>query len=141
MNIKAQELGLNDTYFADPSGLENNSYSTPYDLVKLTRYALKNPEFRKIVKTVEIEFKSKGHKDMYLYNQTNLLTTYPGAAGVKTGYTGKAGMCLITYAENNGVELIGVVLKSDDRRGDMILMLDHGFSTLGVAVEHNLLDF
>lgn len=139
MNIKAGELGLENTYFADPSGLNNESYSTPQDLVKLTKYAMQNPEFRKIVGTVEQNLVGEEHKNVYLYNQTNLLTTYPGVLGVKTGYTAPAGLCLITYAENNGVELVGVVLNSIDRKGDMILMLDHGFAFNGINIVHNLL--
>ncbi len=139
MNIKAKELGLKNTYFADPSGLDNATYSTPLDLAKLTRYALKNPEFKKIVATVEKELASDGHKYMYLYNQTNLLTTYPGVKGVKTGFTEEAGLCLVTYAENEGREVVGVVLNSVDRKGDMVLMLDWGFGLLGVEVAHDLL--
>lgn len=140
MNIKAEELGMYDTYFADPSGLDDNSYSTPQDLVKLTRYALKYPELKEIGNTVEYDIPNNGaHKYLHLYNQTNLLTTYPGVKGLKTGYTEKAGLCLITYAENEGKEVVGIVLNSGDRKGDMILMLDHGFGTLGVAIEHNLL--
>lgn len=139
MNIKAKELGLTNTYFADPSGLDDASYSTPRDLVKLTTYALKHQTFRKIVKTVETELTGQNHKYVYLYNQTNLLTTYPGVYGVKTGYTEKAGLCLITYAHNEGVELIGVVLNSTDRRGDMIQLLDYGFSSLEIKIAHNLL--
>jgi len=75
-----------------------------------------------------------------LYNQTNLLTTYPGVLGVKTGYTEEAGLCLVTYAQNDGKELIGVVLDSIDRKGDMIRMLDHGFGSLGVKIVHHLLE-
>ncbi len=140
MNLKAGELGLTDTYFAEPSGLDDNSYSTPKDLLKLTRYALKSPIFRELAKTVEIELTGTKHKNTPLYNQTNLLTTYPGVAGVKTGYTEKAGLCLVSYAENAGKEIVGVVLNSPDRKGDMILLLDHGFRSLGVEIEHTLLD-
>jgi D-alanyl-D-alanine carboxypeptidase (penicillin-binding protein 5/6) len=140
MNIKAEELGLNDTKFFDPSGLDDSSKSTAVDLVKLTRYALKNPKFKEIVATVQKELPaSSDHKYLPLYNQTNLLTTYPGVLGVKTGYTEEAGLCLVTYAKNDEKEVVGVVLDSVNRKGDMILMLDHGFSTLGVAIEHNLL--
>lgn len=139
MNFKAKELGLENTYFADPSGLNNKSYSTPEDLVKLTRYALKFNDLKRIGATLETTLTSESHKDIYLYNQTNLLSTYPGVKGFKTGYTAPAGLCLITYAENNGVEVIGVVLNSNDRKGDMILMLDHGFNALGINIVHNLL--
>ncbi|MFA6981538.1 MAG: D-alanyl-D-alanine carboxypeptidase family protein [Patescibacteria group bacterium] len=139
MNIKAKELGLKDTYFADPSGLDDSTYSTAFDLVKLTKYALKDPEFRRIVSTFEMEVFGDEHKYIYLQNQTNLLTTYPGVAGVKTGFTEAAGLCLVTYAKNDGKELVGVVLNSIDRKGDMILMLDWGFSSLGINITHNLL--
>ncbi|OGC57262.1 hypothetical protein A3H26_03060 [candidate division WWE3 bacterium RIFCSPLOWO2_12_FULL_36_10] len=139
MNFKAKEIGLANTHFTDPSGLDDSAYSTATDLVKLTRYALKDPEFRNIVKTVEKELTSDTHKYIYLYNQTNLLTTYPGVAGVKTGYTEEAGLCLVTYTNNEGKEVVGVVLNSIDRKGDMILMLDHGYKTIGVNVKHNLL--
>ena len=141
MNFKAEELGLHDTYFADPSGLDNDTYSTTEELVKLTRYALKNPKFREIVRTYETELSGSDHKYYFLQNQTNLLTTYPGVAGVKTGYTGRAGLTLVTYYDDHGYELIGVVLGSVDRRGDMILMLDHGLGSLGVVVEHDLLQY
>jgi D-alanyl-D-alanine carboxypeptidase len=138
MNIKAKELGLRDSNFLDPSGLNDDSYSTALDLVKLTRYAMKNPDFRRIVATREIELKSPTHKDLILSNQTNLVGSYPGVAGVKTGYTEEAGLCLVTYANNGGKEVIGVVLGSADRRGDMILMLDHAYQTLKVKIEHAL---
>jgi D-alanyl-D-alanine carboxypeptidase (penicillin-binding protein 5/6) len=142
MNMKAKELSLNNTYFADPSGLNDESYSTSEDLVKLSRYAMQNEEFRKIVGTLNMELPySDKHKYLYLENQTNLLSTYPGVAGIKTGYTEEAGYCLVSYAKNNGFEVIGVVLNSVNRKFDMIFMLDHSFSTLGVVVDHPLLIF
>lgn len=141
MNIKAKELGLNDTKFTDPSGLDDDTYSSTQDLVKLTKYAMKNPDFREVIATKEIELASDTHKYLYLINQTNLLTTYPGVAGVKTGFTEEAGLCLVTYAKNDGKEVIGVVLNSVDRKGDMVLMLDHGFATLGVTIKHPALAF
>lgn len=140
MNLKANELGMKDTQFYDPSGLNDNTYSTALDLTKLTRYGLKIQTFREIIKTMEKEINGDTHNYQMLTNQTNLLSTYPGVMGVKTGYTEEAGLCLVTYAMNNSEEVIGVVLNSTDRRGDMILMLDEGFSRLGIHVEHNLLD-
>jgi D-alanyl-D-alanine carboxypeptidase (penicillin-binding protein 5/6) len=140
MNFKAKELGLLNTYFADPSGLDDSTYSTAYDLARLTEYALLNTEFRRISKTRELEIYSDTHKYMFLENQTNLLTSYPGVEGVKTGYTEEAGLCLITYSRNNGVELVGVVLNSLDRKGDMVLMLDFGHSEYNMFFDHHLLD-
>ncbi|HSX39451.1 MAG TPA: D-alanyl-D-alanine carboxypeptidase family protein [Candidatus Saccharimonadales bacterium] len=137
MNMKAKDLGLKDTYFTDPSGLDDNTYSTAADLVKLTRYALKFAEFKKVVSTFSYEIPySDTHKYLYLENQTNLLKTYPGVAGVKTGYTEEAGLCLVTYASNDSKDVIGVVLGSTDRKGDMVLMLDYGYSVLGINIEH-----
>lgn len=142
MNIKAKELNLNDSHFGCPSGLFDGTHSTPIDLVKLSRYAMQKPKFREIVRTYELEFPySEKHKYIYLWNQTNLLTTYPGVEGIKTGYTEDAGLCLVTYVKNENVELIGVVLDSVDRKGDMILMLDYGFQSLGIAIEHTLLEY
>lgn len=141
MNIKAEELNLLQTQFADPSGLDDSTFSTAADLVRLSRYALKHQQLRDIARTVNMSLSSDEHKNIFLENQTNLLTTYPGVNGLKTGYTEEAGLCLITSAFNNGKEVVGVVLNSGDRRGDMIVMLDHGFSSLGIAIEHNLLDF
>ncbi|MBU0534664.1 MAG: hypothetical protein ABIJ82_03925 [Patescibacteria group bacterium] len=142
MNMKSKELGLGDTYFADPSGLSDESCSTAVDLVKLARYAMQNEDFKRIAGTINIELPySDKHKYLYLENQTNLLTTYPGVAGIKTGYTEEAGYCLVTYARNENIELIGAVLKSENRKFDMIWMLDHGFSVLGLPINHPLLIF
>jgi|GEM_PF-594847 len=139
MNIKAKELELNDSMFFDPSGLDDRSYTTPRDLVKLSKYAMKNPNFREFVKTVDKELpESSNHKYLVLQNQTNLLNSYPGVGGIKTGYTEEAGLCLVTYAYLQDREVIGVVMKSTDRRGDMILMLDHSFASLGIKVDHGL---
>lgn len=142
MNLKAGELGLNQTVYADASGLNPGNQSSAEDLAKLTEYALKNDDFRKVAASLEYEtYGSEEHKYIYLSNQTNLLRTYPGVKGVKTGYTEEAGLCLVTYAENNGKRIIGVVLNSDDRKGDMIQMLDYSFGKLGIYIDHPLLNF
>lgn len=143
MNIKVRELGLKNTKFVNPSGLNNDGeleYSTAYDLALLAHYALKtHPTFAKVVSTFAHTIPySPDHKYLYFENQTNLLTSYPGVKGVKTGYTEEAGLGLVTYAENEGQEVIGVVLGSLDRRGDMILLLDKAFEELGVEINHGL---
>jgi D-alanyl-D-alanine carboxypeptidase len=142
MNMKTEELGMTDTKIFDPSGLDDRTYSTAIDLVKLSKYAMGKEDFRRIVSTSELVLdQSLKHKHLYLENQTNLLTTYPGVAGIKTGYTEEAGYCLVTYAKNEGVGLVGVVLKSENRKFDMLFLLDYGFSTFGITVEHPLLNF
>lgn len=140
MNAMAVNLGLKDTKFVNPSGLEEEGeqYSTAYDVTILTQYVLeKFPEFGKIVDTKEyiIPYTSF-HKQIFLTNETNLLRTYPGVKGVKSGYTPSAGLCLVTLAENGGKRVLTVVLESGDRRGDMVKLLDFSFSSLGVLVNH-----
>lgn len=139
MNIKSAELGMHDTSFYDPSGLDDRTTSTPLDLIKLTRYAINSVDLRNIAKTTEIELISDTHKYIYLENQTNLLRTYPGVSGLKTGYTEEAGLCLITTASYENHDVMGVVLNSIDRKGDMILMLDYAYSQYGLKVNHGLL--
>lgn len=141
MNRKAKELGLVDTKFINASGLDVDGeiqYSTAYDLATIARYIWdRYPPFRKIASTDYIFIEAtEGHKAFELYNDTNLLTTYPGVRGIKPGFTWEAGYCLVTYVENNGVRLIGVLLNSQDRRAEMTRLLDLGFAEFGVSVAH-----
>lgn len=143
MNRKASDLGLENTKFSEPSGLNPKNkeyYSTAYDLAILTEYALRKPELAEIFATFEYEiFATERHKYIYLQNQTNLLSTYPGAKGVKTGYTEDSGLCLITYVENSGHKILGVILGSLNRRTEGIILLDDAFSKFGITIPHNLL--
>lgn len=135
MNKKAEDLGLSDTHFTNPTGLEGdgNQYSTAYDLLVIARYALENLVFAEVVSTVEYEIPySAQHKYLYLYNETNLLTSYPGVKGVKTGYTLEAGLCLVTYLEYEGHKIVAVLLNSQSRRGEMKELLDYSLKSLGV---------
>jgi D-alanyl-D-alanine carboxypeptidase (penicillin-binding protein 5/6) len=141
MNDKIKTLGLSDTNFTNPSGLEGDGkqYTTAYDLLVITQYALTNfPLFDQVVSTFDYNIPySSLHKAFYLENQTNLLTSYPGVKGVKTGYTPEAGLCLITYLDYDGHKIIGVILGSDDRRGEMIELLDYSLETLGITPPHH----
>lgn len=137
MNSKASEIGLKNTKFVNPTGLDGDGehYSTAADLTQMAKYAMKIPYFRELAKTKEYQIEiSPEHKGQYIYNQTNLLGTYPGVEGIKTGYTPDAGLCLVTYAQNGGHEIIAVVLGSTDRRGDMKKLLDLSFKTIRVEV-------
>lgn len=129
MNSKAKAMGLVDSNFTNPSGLEGdgNQYSTAYDLLMITRYALSNfPLFNEIVATPEYNIaETKTHKEYFLQNETNLLTSYPGVKGVKTGYTPEAGLCLITYLDYDGHQIIGILLGSNNRREEMRELLDY----------------
>lgn len=136
MNEKAQLLGAFDSKFVNPSGLDGDGehYSTAYDLALISRWTWTNSSlFRRIVgtKSYEIPYTPE-HKYFYLENQTNLLSTYPGVRGIKPGYTPEAGLCLVTLAERDGHEILGVVLGSNDRRGEMEKLLNYSFSTLGI---------
>lgn len=137
MNDKVKSLGLTDTNFTNPSGLEGDGkqYTTAYDLMIITDYALENfPLFDQVVSTFDYNIPySSLHKAFYLENQTNLLTSYPGVKGVKTGYTPEAGLCLVTYLDYNGHKIIGVVLGSGDRRGEMIELLDYSLKSEGIT--------
>jgi len=77
--------------------------------------------------------------DEFIKNQTNLLTTYPGVKGIKTGYTDESGWGLITYAENGDAKILGVILDAVNRKYDGILLLDYCFGKEGIEIYHNLL--
>jgi len=111
MNEKAKSLGAVNSHFVTPHGLDReNQYSTAYDVALITIEALKHPLFREIVSTSKSYI--PGHS---LYNTNELLGSCPGVDGVKTGYTGKAGRCLVTTAKRNGMRIITVVLGSPTR--------------------------
>lgn len=137
MNEKANALGLSNTHFTNPSGLEGdgNQYTTAYDLLVITNYALSNfSEFKKVVGTFSMELPySTNHKYFYLENETNLLSSYPGVKGVKDGYTPEAGLCLVTYLDYQNHKIIGVILGSGDRRGEMIELLDYSLNSIGIT--------
>ena len=129
MNQKAQKIGMNDTFFVNTSGLEGDGedYSTVKDMTQLAAYSWTNyPLLKTIAGTYNYQIpQSDTHKFFDLYNETNLLTTYPGVKGFKPGFTPKAGYCLITVAEINGHEIIITMLNSQNRREEMRQILDH----------------
>ena len=137
MNDKSQQLGMENSYFANPTGLDednNNSYSTAYDLAILARFLIRNyPQVVEISQTPHVYFPvTSEHQDYEMYSGINLLTTYPGVVGFKTGYTPEAGLTLITLARKNGHEVIGVLLGSESRRDEAKELLDYSFQKLGV---------
>jgi D-alanyl-D-alanine carboxypeptidase len=132
MNAEAKLLGLHDTHYSTPSGVKDaDNYSSAWDLAALTRVAMRNPRFRRIVRTrVEhVKWAAPTYAKIYV-NNNRLLGTYPGANGVKTGYTHKSGPCLVASATRNGVSLIAVVLDSPDMYSDAKRLLDFGFASL-----------
>lgn len=136
MNKKAEDLGLGSTHFTNPSGLEGDGtqYSTAHDLLVITRYALEKPAISEIVQEPYYSISPEdGHKGYELYNETNLLTTYPGVKGVKTGFTNEAGLCLVTYLDYKGHKIIAILLNSENRRQEMKDLLDYSLKSLGVT--------
>lgn len=130
MDAKAAELGLQDTHFVNPHGLPNpNHYTSAYDLAKIAAYALQNPKFTEVVSTKRISLQWDWHDEPRVwYNKNRLLTTYPGADGVKTGWTRAAGYCLVASANRAGLRVVAVVLNSPDDFGETARMMDYAFA-------------
>ena len=127
MNEKAETMGLKDTHFVTPNGLDaKGHFSSAYDLAILARTALQDPVFARIVRTQEysVEWPVPWH----LHNTNQLLGTYQGADGVKTGYTDNAGRCLVFSATRQGHRAISVVLDSTDMWGESRSLLDYFFA-------------
>lgn len=116
MNNKAKEIGLKNSNFVTPHGLDDdNHYTTAYDLAILTNYALKNETFTKIVGTKQISVMI-GNNQRILNNTNELLGNVNGLYGVKTGFTGNAGRCLVTACRRGDLDIIVVVLGSDTKK-------------------------
>jgi len=112
MNDLAYQIGATNSNFENPHGLDSkNHYTTAYDLSLITAYALNNPIFKEIVstKTYTIEATNKSDK-RYLTNKNRLLSSLKGCCGVKTGFTSKAGRCLVSAAERDNTTYVCVVL-------------------------------
>ncbi|MDP3732930.1 MAG: D-alanyl-D-alanine carboxypeptidase family protein [Candidatus Daviesbacteria bacterium] len=135
MNAKAKQLGMENSYFVNPTGLDgdfNNSYSSTYDLAILSRYLIKHyPEIVEISRTPHIILpQTENHQDYDMYSGINLLTTYPGVVGFKTGYTPEAGLTLITLARKESREVLGVLLGSQARRDEARNLLNFSLSAI-----------
>ncbi len=129
MNETAKKIGVKDTSFKNPNGLdEEGHYTTAYDLAQITRYALSNSELAKIVSTNEITLAGNENSNARsLRNHNKLLRIYEGATGVKTGFTKKSGRCLVSSSERNGINLIAVTLNDPNDWNDHISMFNYAF--------------
>ncbi|HHU82012.1 MAG TPA: D-alanyl-D-alanine carboxypeptidase [Firmicutes bacterium] len=129
MNRKAKELGALNSNFQNPHGLRAPAhYTTAYDLARLTCYALRNPEFSRLVSAREEAIQwYQGEKTRKVRNTNRLLWSFAGADGVKTGTTAEAGYCLVASATRDGRRFISVVLNSPDRWGESARLLEYGF--------------
>ncbi|MBR1653954.1 MAG: D-alanyl-D-alanine carboxypeptidase [Clostridia bacterium] len=116
MNAKAKELGLENTHYVTPHGLDNpDHYTTAYELAKLADYALNNETFAKVVNTKSYTVIINGYPKT-ISNTNELLGYLEGVNGVKTGFTNNAGRCLVTSVNRNGFEIITVVLQADTKK-------------------------
>ena len=119
-SLAVDELGLNDTHFVNPSGLDaDGHYSSAYDLAQLARRAMREDVFRQIVATPEV--RSEG---LVLTGHNPLIGVYPGADGVKTGSTDAAGKVLVGSASHNGHRVYVVVMHSEDLLADETALFD-----------------
>jgi D-alanyl-D-alanine carboxypeptidase (penicillin-binding protein 5/6) len=129
MNEKAGALGMKETHFRSPSGLiDRDNYSTAWDMAALSRYAMWKPRFRAVVRTRVklVRWAPPTYAKEYV-NKNHLIGSYPGANGVKTGWTTKAKHCLVASVRRHGVWLIAVVLGADDSYGDVKKLFAYGF--------------
>ena len=132
MNKKAEELGLNNTHFVTPHGLDNEEhYTTALELALLTDYALKNEIFAKIVgaKTYTITVNGVSRT---IINTNELLGSLNGVVGVKTGFTNMAGRCLVTETKRDATDIITVVLGADTKKyrtKDSIKLIEYAFKS------------
>src|SRR5690625_2231585 len=126
MNEKARYLGMNNTNFKNPHGLdEDNHYSSAYDIAILMRYAMDNKVFETISNTKSYQSKNRSYK---WFNKNKLLTKlYKHCTGGKTGFTRKAGRTLVTTAEKNNLSFIAVTLNASDDWNDHISLYENGF--------------
>lgn len=131
MNQKADDLGLTNTSFENPHGLDaEEHYTTAHDLALIARQLLRHPLLKTIVSTKKICLSPTNLCDgRVLVNHNKLLRTYEGAIGVKTGYTKRSGRCLVSAAEQDGLTLIAVTLNAPDDWQDHTRLLDAGFET------------
>ena len=131
MNEKAAELGLTNTHFVTPHGLDDaNHYTTALELAKLTDYAMDNETFAKIVGTKSTTIYIN-NQPRQINNTNELLGVLNGVVGVKTGFTNNAGRCLVTETKRNNMDIITIVLGADtkkDRTKDSVNLIEYTFS-------------
>lgn len=132
MNQKAEELGLNNTHFETPSGLDGDEhYTTARDLANLAKYAMQNETFSTAAasKSATLEYGNPPYRRT-LTNHNKLLKTFEGAVGVKTGFTKKSGRCLVSAAREDGKLVIAVTLNDPNDWADHKTLLTYGLEQI-----------
>jgi serine-type D-Ala-D-Ala carboxypeptidase (penicillin-binding protein 5/6) len=130
MNDEAHRLGLRDTHFVSPSGVvDRDNYSSAWDVAALSRVAMRNARFNRVVRTkiIHVPWSAPTYSKVYVNNNL-MLRSYAGANGLKTGYTHKSGDCLAVSATRHGRTLIAVLLDDPNMYVDGARLLNYGFS-------------
>ena len=129
MNETARKAGASDTHFTNPHGLHDEMhYTTAYDLALITAYAMENEIFRQIVSTKKYELdRSSDDCGRIILNKNKMLYSYEGADGVKTGYTKKAGRCLVSSSTRANMSVIAVVLNCGPMYSECARLMDYAF--------------
>lgn len=143
MNEKAAEIGMKNTHFVTPSGLDDDAhYSTARDMATLMAYALGNGAFREMTAqtSMTVDFVEPEDKRVTYPNHNRLLNLYDSCIGGKTGYTMTAGRCLVTAAERDGLTLVAVTLDDRDDWDDHMALFDYGFEHYAVYAPDNSRD-
>ncbi len=146
MNETAAKIGATDSHFVNPHGLHDDEhYTTAYDLALISCYAIKNPVFKDIVSTQKttIPFTTRNTKRC-LINKNKMLKEFEGSTGIKTGYTKKAGRCLVSSCNRGGMELVSVVLNCGPMFERSKTILQKGFDDYklyNLAESDNIIDF
>lgn len=132
MNKRAKELGMNDTHFANCNGLPvDNHYSSAHDIAIMSRELLKHKDITKYTGAYQDHLRKDSEKPFWLVNTNKLVRFYPGADGLKTGYTSEAKFCLSATAVKDGMRVVAVVLgepNTKTRNSEVSNMLDYAFS-------------
>jgi len=133
MNQRAEKLGLRNTRFADPCGHDHaGQYSTAADLVRLAERVMQHQEYLRLARLPRLSIATlDGGRRIAFHNTNALIGRYDGALGLKTGYTERAGNCLVALAERDGVRVLAVLLNSPDRWWSAVGLLNHAFDAPG----------
>lgn len=136
MNDLAKKVGANNSNFVNPHGLHHpDHYTTAYDLALISAYAMKNPIFKEIVSTKVHKASWEGRDyPRVMYNKNKILSTYQGGNGVKTGYTKKAGRCLVSAAQRDNMQVVCVVLNCGPMFEECSRLMDMAFSIYPMRV-------
>jgi len=134
MNERARTMGLVNTHFTDPCGFDApDHYSSAHDLARMAHAAMAHPEFAAIVARQQARITSvDGNRTFELKNRNALLGHYAPAIGIKTGFTSRAGRCLIAFAEKDGIRVLVVILNAKSRWWDTIGLIELAFDEAAV---------